>query len=101
MSTDLIHSEDYVSLSLASTLLPGNPHISTLHRWRLRGVKGIKLPTVLVGGRRYVLKCELQRFIDRLSDLADSPSSESSTTHTRRRQKAIERADRENDAAGL
>ena len=28
-------------------------HRSTVHRWRLRGVRGIKLATLLVGGIRY------------------------------------------------
>jgi hypothetical protein len=45
---------DLIPFQQAAAFLPGRPHIATLHRWRLHGVRGRKLPTVLVGGRRFV-----------------------------------------------
>ena len=39
------------------------PSLSTLHRWRLRGVRGVKLQTVLVGGRRFVTEDAVREFI--------------------------------------
>ena len=48
-----IETEQLRLLTKASADVPGNPHVSTLIRWALRGVKGIKLETVLVGGRRF------------------------------------------------
>ena len=54
-------------LSRASADVPGNPHCSTLIRWALRGVKGIKLETVVVGGRRFTSVEAIRRFIERLS----------------------------------
>lgn len=39
-----------------------NVHVSTVFRWAIRGVRGRKLPTVLIGGRRFVLRSQLQKF---------------------------------------
>lgn len=41
-------------------------HVSTVWRWRLRGVRGHRLKTVVIGGTRYVLEDDLAKF---LSDL--------------------------------
>jgi hypothetical protein len=48
-------------------------HVSTLHRWHLRGVRGRRLRTVLIGGRRYVLASDLNRF---LAEINQRPSLE-------------------------
>lgn len=37
---------------------------STLHRWRLRGCRGVKLETILVGGTRTTSADALARFFD-------------------------------------
>ncbi len=55
-------SETLLSLSAAAKLLPGRPHPSTLHRWRLRGIRGVKLQTWLIGGRRFTSHEALERF---------------------------------------
>ncbi len=47
-------------------------HISTLHRWRLHGVRGARLDTLLIGGRRMVLRSQLQAFLTALNNGADS-----------------------------
>jgi len=57
-----LSTETLVTLIQASQLLPGHPHISTLHRWRMRGVQGIKLETCRVGGRRFTSREALDRF---------------------------------------
>jgi hypothetical protein len=59
-----LNSESLLSLSEAAASLPGRPHLSTLHRWRLRGVRGIRLETCLVGGARYTSREALQRFVE-------------------------------------
>lgn len=51
----------------ASARLPGRPNLATLHRWRLHGVRGIRLACVKVGGRRYVTARALDEFIAALS----------------------------------
>ena len=43
--------------------IPGRPHISTLHRWRLRGVRGRRLETFLTGGRRFTTIEAIARFL--------------------------------------
>ena len=39
-------------------------HPSTLERWALYGLGGIRLASVKVAGRRYVRRCDLDRFIE-------------------------------------
>ena len=43
-------------------------HVSTVWRWRLRGVRGQRLKTVVVGGTRYVLEEDLNKFLVALND---------------------------------
>jgi hypothetical protein len=63
-----VTSESLISISEATLLIPGRPHLATLYRWFQRGVRGgIKLETALVGGRRFTSREAVQRFVDRLS----------------------------------
>jgi hypothetical protein len=89
---------DYLSMAQASHLLPGRPHISTLHRWRLRGVRGIRLQTCLVGGRRYTTEAWIAEFIDRSSG---APGPAAPAENASRREAAIRNAERELDDAGI
>ena len=64
-------SEELVSLTEATRALPRGRngkrlHVSTLHRWAGRGLRGVVLETIHVGGRRYTSTEALQRFFDRL-----------------------------------
>lgn len=43
----------------------GDVHVSTVHRWITRGVRGRKLPSVVIGGRRFVLLEELEAFLEK------------------------------------
>lgn len=57
-------SEDLISLIEASKILPGRPHISTLFRLASpRGLRGVRLETLLVGGRRWTSRQALARFV--------------------------------------
>jgi hypothetical protein len=67
-----ISSERLILLSAAAAYIPGRPHSSTLFRWWRDGSRGIKLESLLVGGRRYTSVEAIERFIQRLS----SPHSE-------------------------
>jgi Protein of unknown function (DUF1580) len=65
VSIDL-YEETLVSLAEAVCLLPGRrPHSSTLWRWYRRGVHGVRLETVVVGGRRFTSRAAIERFIQR------------------------------------
>jgi hypothetical protein len=66
-----ITNETLVQLSEAAGLLPGRRgkklHVSTLYRWVQRGVRGVRLETVLIGGSRLTSVEAIERFVDRLS----------------------------------
>ena len=63
MSID-INSEDLVRFGEAARQFPGGAiAIQTLHRWRLRGVRGARLETVLIGGSRFTSKQAIDRFV--------------------------------------
>jgi len=86
-------AKTYYSLREAATLLPGRPHISTLHRWRTRGIKGIRLITKKIGAHRVVEATELERFIEAVTCTADGQPTPTRTS--RQRERAIEAAERE------
>ncbi len=46
-------------------------HPSTIHRWRLRGARGVKLETILAGGTRYTSAEALNRFFAGATAAAD------------------------------
>jgi hypothetical protein len=46
--------------------------VATLYRWSTRGLHGIQLESIQVGGTRCTSLGALQRFFDRLSSLASS-----------------------------
>ena len=57
-----------VPIGKAASLFPGQrPHVATLWRWAQKGVRGVKLDTVTIGGRRYVDPESVARFIDATS----------------------------------
>lgn len=49
-------------------------HISTIHRWRSRGSKGVRLEAIRVGGSWLTSHEAFQRFCDRLTALATEPT---------------------------
>ncbi len=63
-----LRCEQMRSLTQATKDVPGNPHVSTLIRWWRRGVRGIRLETIVVGGRRFTSLEAIQRFVARLSE---------------------------------
>jgi type IV secretory pathway TrbF-like protein len=60
-----VETEDLIPFSEARTAFPGGRRLSlqTLHRWRLSGVRGVRLETCVVGGLRYVSRESIFRFI--------------------------------------
>lgn len=51
-------------------------HYETLRRWKRVGVRGVKLHTRPIGGRRFVTEADLQAFFDKLGDEPDSSVAE-------------------------
>jgi hypothetical protein len=84
--------EKLLSLTQAAKLVPGGGvHLSTLHRWRLRGVKGVRFETVLVGGKRLTSQEAIERFIKRTTAAADGQQV-SSSGPTKSRERSIAEA---------
>ena len=57
-------------------------HIATVYRWTLRGVRGRRLKSFLVGGRRYVDADDLVKFLRPHQDV-DSRRLEHAQEHLR------------------
>jgi hypothetical protein len=62
-----IEIEEMHLLARASTAVPGKPHVTTLYRWALHGVRGVRLETVIVGGRRFTSREAIGRFLATLN----------------------------------
>ena len=77
------------------------PHPSTLHRWRLRGIAGVKLETVRCGGRRLCSVESVQRFLDGVTAAADGEQPTPQTRTPRQRQVAIARAEKDVSEQGI
>lgn len=92
-------TEILLTLTEAAKTLPGRPSVTTLWRWRTRGVRGVRLDTCAVGGRRYTSREAIQRFIAATTAAADGEPAPLRTPHER--QRAIDRAERELDALGV
>jgi hypothetical protein len=95
-------AEQVVSLSEATKRLPRRrqgkrPHVATLYRWADRGVHGVKLETLRVGGTLCTSLEALQRFCERCTD----PSAPVSATTSKARECEIKNAERELELAGI
>jgi hypothetical protein len=92
--------EPLISLSQAARQAPGGPvHLSTIHRWRLRGIKGIKLETCMCGGKRLTSVPAMRRFA--IATTAAAVGSVSPPAIDARRQYDIALADRSLSDAGI
>ena len=56
-------TETLIRFQEAGRHIPGNPSVCALHRWRLNGVRGTKLETLLCGGVRFTSVEAIARFI--------------------------------------
>ena len=56
-------NETLIRFQEAGRRIPGNPSVCALHRWRLNGVRGTKLETLLCGGVRFTSEEAIARFI--------------------------------------
>jgi Protein of unknown function (DUF1580) len=50
-------------------------HVATLHRWRAKGLRGVRLESVRLGGGWYTSVQALERFFERLSAPAPHETS--------------------------
>jgi len=72
---------------------------STVWRWIQRGIRGAKLETISVGGRRYTTQQAFARFVEATTAAANGERPKARTS--RQRTAAIASAERELDKAGI
>lgn len=78
MSVDF-SCETPVSITEASAYVPGHPHVATLWRWILRGVRGVRLESFVRGGRRFTTCEAIERFIQATTAVSNSRIPRAST----------------------
>jgi hypothetical protein len=88
-----IEGETLVALREVSKLLPLRPngkrvHISAIYRWVQRGIKGVRLEAIRIGGTTYTSREALQRFALPAGD----PHFEFTNQPSKMRQKQIDKA---------
>lgn len=86
-------------LSLTQLAHQEGVSIPTTWRWAKRGVKGIRLESFCVGGRRYTTQEAFARFVERTTAVANGDQPKVRTN--RHRQAAIDRADDELTSQGI
>ena len=98
---DLAH-EEVITFAEAAKRLPhrrgGRPtHVSTVFRWAQRGLRGVKLEYIQLGGTRVTSVEALGRFFDRLTTGGGNTPRQSSA----RRQAAVAQAEARLAKAGI
>ena len=84
--------EELLFMTVAAKSLPSRPNVATLWRWRTAGCRGVRLETVLIGGRRMTSREALARFFAAITAAADGTLMRNETP--RQRQRGIERAEK-------
>jgi hypothetical protein len=84
--------QNALSINEIAKLVPGRPHTATIWRWITRGVKGRKLASITVGGRRLVTLAALEEFLFAPTSSATTTESDDVDTIRRAREagKALE-----------
>ena len=62
--------EEPITLRQATRILPGRRgrvNIATVWRWVTEGRRGVRLESLLIGGRRFTSRQAIQRFLERLN----------------------------------
>ena len=67
------NTEDLIPIYEARSEFPQKPSTATLWRWMLKGVRGAKLDSIRIGGRRFTSKEACLRFIAESSAEAEKP----------------------------
>ncbi len=94
MSIDF-DSENIITLAEACRRVPPDGvSTATMARWIQRGVRGVKLETIVIGGRRLTSVESLSRFFA-AQNAADVPAAPTITATQRRRQSEAARSELE------
>ncbi len=88
-------------LSLTQLAHQQNVSISAVWRWAQRGVRGVKLETFLVGGRRFTNPTFFSEFVDATTRAADGGLPLPQPRTNRQRESSIAAAERELSKLGV
>jgi len=93
-----LSNEELIALRDLPKHLPPRPngkriHISAIYRWIQRGVRGVRLESVRIGGTTYTSEEALQRFAEQSSAGQEAMPALPQLTSTRRKQ--IDQAEKE------
>lgn len=96
-----VENESIITLAEAARSVPGGAvHVSTVHRWRMKGCRGVRLETILRGGVRFTSREALARFFQQSTAVADGDAV--GATHiTRQPEVSISSAEKRLEAAGI
>lgn len=76
---ELICLKDGLARFIAKAVGGRHVHNSTAYRWALKGIRGLRLPTVRIGGQLFTSKGAFSWWSQRLAELlCDSPASAAS-----------------------
>lgn len=93
-------TETPITLAKAAQTLPGGAvHVSTIHRWRMKGCRGVRLETFLRGGVRHTTREAIERFFAATTAAADGDTPPVRTP--RQREREIAQAERELERDGI
>jgi hypothetical protein len=92
-------NERLLRIRKAPKFVPGNPHVATVWRWILHGVRGHKLESILVGGQRFTSVEAIERFI--AATTATANGEPAPIRSPQQRERAAERAGRELTKLGV
>ncbi len=92
---------DLMPLSQIASQLKSRPHVATLARWTTRGIRGVRLESCLVGGRRCTSLQAVRRFIASTSAAAKSPLQQQAITSSKSVRTRRQRAAKDLDSRGM
>lgn len=82
---------EFLTLAEVAQRVPRRPNISTIFRWVTRDVRGQKLASVVIGGRRYVKRDSLAEFLKALNSPATAqlPAAARADSRASRMEEAV------------
>ena len=87
-----LSSESLLSPTQARNHVPGRPHVATIWRWMTKGSRGVRLESIVCGGRRFTSVEAIQRFVARTTAAAGGSNSVPSSVKD---QQAIQEAEKQ------
>lgn len=77
--------EELLTFAEAREIVPGRPHVATLQRWRLNGIrdphgKRVKLRATRVGGKLMLSRADIHDFLNRLNPEHSAAESSASAS---------------------